>query len=57
VVVKRPRLERREPNRILMDVDYYLSDQYIAFVDPETENAANGDSITAMLKRRSFAEI
>ena len=30
------RLGRKETNKIIIDVDYHLSDPYIAFVDTET---------------------
>jgi transposase len=36
LVAQRPRLGRKEPNRIIIGVDYHPSDQYIAFVDTET---------------------
>jgi transposase len=36
VVVDDQRLGRKEPNVIIIGVDYHPSDQYIAFVDTET---------------------
>jgi hypothetical protein len=37
------RLGRKEPNMVIIGVDYHPSDQYIAFADTETGRAANGD--------------
>jgi hypothetical protein len=36
VVVDDQRLGRKEPEMIIIGVDYHPSDQYIAFVDTET---------------------
>ena len=36
MVVDDQRLGRKEPNMIIIGVDYHPSDQYIAFVDTET---------------------
>jgi hypothetical protein len=54
VVVDDQRLGRKEPNMIIIGVDYHPSDQYIAFVDTETESAVNGDGTTEREKPRSF---
>jgi hypothetical protein len=43
LVVDGQRLGRKEPNKLIIGVDYHPGDQYIAFADTRRESAVRGD--------------